>query len=329
MKNITKFSLVFISLIAHQLSFAGSYLFCANENGDSKWANPNQNNNDSWAPPDENGFWLKGSLYIVNAPKQLHSALSIDLSESKSRNKRASANDFNQRPHTINDNDHSRSVQVCRKLITTCQSSFGNEYKFVGAASHSLAATDWGYIAADNIVCPNWDYKEGLSLLAEEGSSIGAFLGDLVIDTVASGPFPEKGVGIVSKPNTAKGIKVPSVKPSGTKENPKPSFNRKNVVDADGFTLVQSKPDIPYRAYEHSDNINFSSTNIKKYKNHSKALPEGGNYYEIDIPFEGQNGRDAKRVVVDRNTGKRWYTKDHYDSFIEMNSIPNYKLTKN
>ncbi|MGY0216292.1 ribonuclease domain-containing protein [Endozoicomonadaceae bacterium StTr2] len=56
----------------------------------------------------------------------------------------------------------------------------------------------------------------------------------------------------------------------------------------------------------------------KKFGNYEKKLPTG-NYTEYDVnPYDGKN-RDAERLVVS-DTGKIYYTDDHYSSFSELKS---------
>jgi YD repeat-containing protein len=55
------------------------------------------------------------------------------------------------------------------------------------------------------------------------------------------------------------------------------------------------------------------------FQNREGKLPACGNYREYDIhPYvKGQN-RGSERIVVDINTGRAWYTPDHYQTFIEI-----------
>lgn len=57
----------------------------------------------------------------------------------------------------------------------------------------------------------------------------------------------------------------------------------------------------------------------RTFKNHEGKLPKG-NYKEYDVdpkPPKGQN-RNAERIVIDDDTGRAWYTDDHYQSFTEI-----------
>lgn len=58
----------------------------------------------------------------------------------------------------------------------------------------------------------------------------------------------------------------------------------------------------------------------KIFKNKEGRLPSGGKYREYDVDARPASGtsRNAERIVVDENTGKAWYTEDHYGSFREI-----------
>jgi ribonuclease len=58
----------------------------------------------------------------------------------------------------------------------------------------------------------------------------------------------------------------------------------------------------------------------RTFKNAEGLLPPGGAYKEYDVdpkPPSGTN-RNAERLVVDQNTGRAWYTADHYKTFTEI-----------
>lgn len=52
-----------------------------------------------------------------------------------------------------------------------------------------------------------------------------------------------------------------------------------------------------------------------RFGNYEKILPSGGSYTECDIDTAGKS-RGAKRLVFS-NDGRYYYTKDHYETFIE------------
>ncbi|APJ02662.1 ribonuclease domain-containing protein [Silvanigrella aquatica] len=70
------------------------------------------------------------------------------------------------------------------------------------------------------------------------------------------------------------------------------------------------------RAIDISNNFKFEKAD--KYLNLEKILPLSGDYYKVDINPSNGEFRDAKRIIVDWNSGKRWMTLDHYHSFIPL-----------
>lgn len=54
----------------------------------------------------------------------------------------------------------------------------------------------------------------------------------------------------------------------------------------------------------------------REFKNREGKLPDGEyKEYDVDPKVSGQS-RNAERIVRDQNTGQRYYTPDHYDTFI-------------
>ncbi|HUI65931.1 MAG TPA: ribonuclease domain-containing protein [Bacteroidota bacterium] len=55
------------------------------------------------------------------------------------------------------------------------------------------------------------------------------------------------------------------------------------------------------------------------WQNRERRLPRGADYREYDIhpKVRGVN-RGAERIIIDRGSGRGWYTPDHYRSFIRI-----------
>ncbi|MNR40868.1 Guanyl-specific ribonuclease Sa3 precursor [compost metagenome] len=51
----------------------------------------------------------------------------------------------------------------------------------------------------------------------------------------------------------------------------------------------------------------------------SQRLNTGVNYTEWTVKTPGIGGRGQRRIVLDMNTGKAYYSHDHYTSFIQIN----------
>jgi len=57
----------------------------------------------------------------------------------------------------------------------------------------------------------------------------------------------------------------------------------------------------------------------KSFHNRERKLPQS-RYREYDVhPVRPGRNRGPERLVIDQQTGKAYYTPDHYDTFIPMN----------
>ena len=57
----------------------------------------------------------------------------------------------------------------------------------------------------------------------------------------------------------------------------------------------------------------------RQFQNRERRLPRG-NYREYDVnrKISGRS-RNAERIVIEQNTGKAYYTNDHYRTFVPLN----------
>ncbi|NND60928.1 MAG: hypothetical protein HKN49_11745 [Gammaproteobacteria bacterium] len=53
------------------------------------------------------------------------------------------------------------------------------------------------------------------------------------------------------------------------------------------------------------------------FQNREGRLP-AGNYREYTVETPGATNRGARRVVVDQDSGRTFYTDDHYRNFVEI-----------
>lgn len=57
----------------------------------------------------------------------------------------------------------------------------------------------------------------------------------------------------------------------------------------------------------------------RDFHNRERRLPRG-RYREYDVNPRSRTGRrDAERIVIERRTGKAYYTPDHYQTFVPLN----------
>ena len=58
------------------------------------------------------------------------------------------------------------------------------------------------------------------------------------------------------------------------------------------------------------------------FQNRERRLPRG-HYREYDVnPKIRGRSRDAERIVIEQDTGKAYYTGDHYRTFMPLNETP-------
>jgi guanyl-specific ribonuclease Sa len=93
--------------------------------------------------------------------------------------------------------------------------------------------------------------------------------------------------------------------------------------------LVHNAMCVPQKALDTLDYIENHGGNPpsgfeggRTFSNREGRLPAGGAYreYDVDTRPASRSGttRNAERLVVDTNTGKAWYTGDHYNTFTEI-----------
>ena len=60
----------------------------------------------------------------------------------------------------------------------------------------------------------------------------------------------------------------------------------------------------------------------REFQNREHRLPPG-HYREYDVhPKIRGRSRDAERIIIEQDTGRAYYTGDHYRTFLPMNEIP-------
>ena len=93
-----------------------------------------------------------------------------------------------------------------------------------------------------------------------------------------------------------------------------------SLMDRPGVWQNVVVPEAAFKARDWAQGHNWSpipgQRGNKKYENSTGLLLQGGDYVEYDI--DGNKPRGSERVVVDKKTGKSWYTNDHYNSFVPM-----------
>lgn len=87
----------------------------------------------------------------------------------------------------------------------------------------------------------------------------------------------------------------------------------------EGFSPLNSNVASRWLGLKNSGFKNSSNYMSKPFQNREGYLPKGGKYTEYDVnPTQSNANRGSERIVVDKNTGKGWYTSDHYNSFTRL-----------
>lgn len=61
---------------------------------------------------------------------------------------------------------------------------------------------------------------------------------------------------------------------------------------------------------------------VREFQNRERRLPPG-HYHEYDVnPKIRGRSRDAERIVVEQDTGRAYYSRDHYRTFTQLNKTP-------
>lgn len=77
----------------------------------------------------------------------------------------------------------------------------------------------------------------------------------------------------------------------------------------DLLTLLQERGGAPLPGY----------IGGRDFQNRERRLPRGRyREYDVNPKIQGRS-RDAERIVIERGTGKAYYTGDHYRTFIPLN----------
>ncbi|GIV19570.1 MAG: hypothetical protein KatS3mg023_1321 [Armatimonadota bacterium] len=120
----------------------------------------------------------------------------------------------------------------------------------------------------------------------------------------------EEGAEQVAKREAKNALQQQGKKQADRKNRSKPSARPKVPEEAkETLEYLKTHNWAPPRGYKGG----------RVFQNREGKLPACGNYREYDIhPYvKGQN-RGTERIVVDINTGRAWYTPDHYETFIEI-----------
>jgi ribonuclease T1 len=85
---------------------------------------------------------------------------------------------------------------------------------------------------------------------------------------------------------------------------------------------LQKAKDLLEAIQQHGGNALPGYIGGKVFQNRERRLPSG-HYREYDVnPKIHGRSRDAERIVIEQDTGKAYYTGNHYRTFIPLNQTP-------
>jgi guanyl-specific ribonuclease Sa len=85
---------------------------------------------------------------------------------------------------------------------------------------------------------------------------------------------------------------------------------------------LQKTKDLLEAIQQHEGNAPPGYIGGRTFQNRERRLPRG-HYREYDVnqKMRGRS-RDAERIVIEQDTGKAYYTDDHYRTFTPLNETP-------
>lgn len=134
--------------------------------------------------------------------------------------------------------------------------------------------------------------------------------------------------GITGSPNagsspepTISSASVPSVLPAGPPlHDAAPPLDRQLHRAAED--PLQKTKDLLEAIQQHGGKALPGYIGGRVFQNRERRLPLG-RYREYDVnPKIRGRSRDAERIVIEQDTGRAYYTGDHYRTFMPLNEIP-------
>lgn len=134
--------------------------------------------------------------------------------------------------------------------------------------------------------------------------------------------------GLVGSPNTGASYELPvssaavtSVQSAGPAlhDAPPPLDGQRHRAAKDP---LQKAKDLLKAIRQHGGNALPGYIGGREFQNRERRLPRG-HYREYDVnPKVRGRSRDAERIVIEQDTGRAYYTGNHYRTFIPLNETP-------
>lgn len=141
-------------------------------------------------------------------------------------------------------------------------------------------------------------------------------LGGLLV----GGPTGSPNAGSSSEP-TVSFAAVPSVLPAGPAlHDATPPLDRQ--LHRAAKDPLQKAKDLLEAIQQHEGKALPGYIGGRMFQNRERRLPPG-RYREYDVnPRIRGRSRDAERIVIEQDTGRAYYTGNHYRTFTQLNEIP-------
>ena len=134
--------------------------------------------------------------------------------------------------------------------------------------------------------------------------------------------------GLTGSPNAGSSYEPPvpptpvvSVQSAGSAlHDPTPSLDRQ--LHRAARDPLQKAKDLLEAIRQHGGNALPGYVGGRVFQNRERRLPQG-HYREYDVnPKVRGRSRDAERIVIEQDTGRAYYTGNHYRTFIPLNETP-------
>jgi guanyl-specific ribonuclease Sa len=134
------------------------------------------------------------------------------------------------------------------------------------------------------------------------------------------GPTSSPNAGSSPAP-TVPSASVPSVQSAGPAlHDATPPLDRQ--LHRAAKDPLQKAQDLLEAIQQHEGNALPGYIGGGTFQNRERRLPRG-HYREYDVnPKIRGRSRDAERIVIEQDTGKAYYTGDHYRTFMPLNETP-------
>src|SRR6185436_2782535 len=137
---------------------------------------------------------------------------------------------------------------------------------------------------------------------------------------LCGGPTGSHSAGSSSEPTPLVSASVPSVQSAGPTHDAMPPLDRLHHRAAED--PIQKAKDLLEAIQQRGGKALPGYIGGRKFQNRERRLPPG-HYREYDVnPKIRDRSRDAERIVIEQDSGRAYYTGDHYRTFIPLHEAP-------